>query len=51
LKLFGHFFLFFLRNANGLIHLNCMLSYAKSGTTRTGDWLNGFKNGKTLGEL
>jgi len=24
-----------------------MLSYAKSGTARTGDRLNGFKNGKT----
>jgi len=24
-----------------------MLSYAKSGTARTGDWLNGFKKGKT----
>jgi len=24
-----------------------MLSYAKSGTPRTGDRLNGFKNGKT----
>ncbi len=28
-----------------------MLSYAKSAIARPGDRLNGFKNGKTLGEL
>ncbi len=38
--------LIFKRDANGLIRFND-LCYAKSAPSRPGDWLNGFKNGKT----